>query len=56
MGQQKTAKFRLHGDDRFVTGRERKEKRQGNPKNNWDEDDDDVVNSTEQDDESSIHG
>lgn len=56
MGQQKTAKFRLHGDDRKFNARDRQDKRQGNPKNNWEEDDDEVVSSQEWDDESSIHG
>lgn len=48
MGQQKIAKFRLHGDERNVSGRERKNKRQGNSQNNWDTEDDDVVDSKEE--------
>lgn len=53
MGQQKTAKFRLHGDDRKFDAREHKEKRQGNPKNSW-EPEDDVIDSKEDDNESSF--
>lgn len=54
MGQQKTAKFRLHGDDRKFNARDHKEKRQGNPKNSWEPEDDDVIDSKEDDNESSF--